>query len=153
MKVITDDHNKQEAELDRIVGSLDEISQAGKQKFGGAVQSRVDRLSELLNNLKLLTSQSETISLIKAQLGLNSNESFSSQQNEEVKATELSKKESVDSQFNILTRLSCFVLVYPEITPSEESLVHWIIQEFTPQLVWDKKIQVVWEKQENDKSI
>ena len=37
MKVINDDQNKQEAELDRIVGSLEEISQAGKQKFGSAV--------------------------------------------------------------------------------------------------------------------
>jgi hypothetical protein len=37
MKVITDDQNKQEAELDRIVGSLEEISQAGNQKFGSAV--------------------------------------------------------------------------------------------------------------------
>ena len=71
MKVITDDQNKQEAELDRIVGSLEEIRQAGNQKFGSAVQSRVDRLSELLKNLKLLTSQSETISLIKTHLGLD----------------------------------------------------------------------------------
>ena len=37
MKVITDDQNKQEAELDRIVGSLEEIRQAGNQKFGSAV--------------------------------------------------------------------------------------------------------------------
>ena len=82
MKVITDDHNKQEAELDRIVSSLEEISQTGNQKSSIAAQGRIDRLSELLKNLKLLTSQSETISLIKTQLGLKSNENFSSQQNE-----------------------------------------------------------------------
>ena len=36
MKVITDDHNKQEAELDRIVSSLEEISQTSNQKSASA---------------------------------------------------------------------------------------------------------------------
>ena len=36
MKVISDDQNKQEAELDRIVGSIEEIIQTGKQRFSSA---------------------------------------------------------------------------------------------------------------------
>ena len=152
MKAISDNQLKQEADMDRVMSSLEEIKSA-KIEEDCSVQSRVNRFSSLLASLKKLTQESEVIKLIRKQGGESTNDGFDTGKSDKVEATEADNKASIESQFKVLTRLSCFVLVYPEITPTPETLVKWVLQEFAPQLVWDKKVTKVLEKQENSKSV
>ena len=47
-----------------------------------------------------------------------------------------------------MTRISCFILAYPEITPVEPSFVDWMMSDFIPQIVWVKFVQKSWLKEE-----